>query len=451
MRPGAFSRRRARAPERALRPRARRSSSPRGRHASCSGRRPSSPRTFPRAAPRGSTLHAPFDRSNRAAGPSLRASVPPQEPGLHGRRDPHAGLRHRREHRDVFPARPGRAAQAPRARSRRARGARRAGAVPGRVSPELELLDPVFLPDVHGPAGPGHDGVRNARALSDRRDPRRRKDDAARQCRSRLGKLLRRPRPRARSRSPAARQRRPDEAPAPRGRPRLGGVPARLRRQPLGGRANPSRQRAAHDDHRRRAEELPQRPGRVRAGRLRADGHEARPDTGLGCPRRPAHAVDGHRGASQAGRLPRAGAHRARPDLPEDRRSGSLRDDRHVGLRGRADSRKAPRAPPRSARPLGFAGRLLEAADGGLRARPPGAAGRLRQPREPARRQDGGTPARAGRQDGAGRSARTPRARPSVPERAAGPRRRGPGSPAFRVASRDRDPRPSLRPYRRRA
>ena len=398
---------------------------------SCSGRRPCSPRTFPRAAPRGSILHAPFDRSNRAAGPSLRPSVPPQEPGLHRRRDPHAGLRHRREHRDVFPARPGRAAQASRARSRRARGARRAGAVPGRVPPELELLDPVLLPDVHGPAGSGDDGIRNARALSDRRESRRRKDDPHRQRGDRFGELLRRPRPRTGRRSSAARERRPNAAAAPRGGARLGRVPARLRWQPLGGRANPSRQRAAHDDRRRGAEELPERPGRVRAGCLRADGHEARPDAGLGCPGRQAHAVDGHRGASQAGRLPRAGAHRARPDLPADRRPRGFRDDRHVGLLGRADSRKAPRPPPRSARPLGSAGRLLEASDGGLRARPAGAAGRLRQPREPARRQDGGTPARVGREDGAGRSARTPRARPSVPERAAGPRRRGPRSPAF--------------------
>ena len=431
VRSGAFGRRRARAPERALRPRARRSSGPRGRHASCSGRRRSSRPTFPRAAPRASILRAPFDRSNRAARPPLRPALPSEKPGLHRRGDPHAGLRHRREHRDVFPARPGRAAQAPRARSRRARGARRAGALPGRVPPELELLDPVLLPDVHGPAGPGDDGLRNARALSDRRDPRRRKDDPHRQRGDRFGELLRRPRPRTGRRSSAARERRPDEAPAPRGGARLGRVPARLRGQPLGGRANPSRQRAAHDDRRRGAEELPERSGRVRAGRLRADGHEARPDTGLGCPGRQAHAVDGHRGASQAGRLPRAGAHRARPDLPEDRRSGSLRDDRHVGLRGRADSRKAPRAPPRSARPLGFAGRLLEAADGGLRARPPGAAGRLRQPREPARRQDGGTPARAGRQDGAGRSARTPGARPSAPERDCWPSPAGPSESCF--------------------
>ena len=52
--------------------------------------------------------------------------------------------------------------------------------------------------------------------------------------------------------------------------------------------------------------ELPQRPGRVRAGRLRPDGDEARADAGLGRAGRAADALAGHRRAAQAGRLDRA-------------------------------------------------------------------------------------------------------------------------------------------------
>ena len=159
-----------------------------------------------------------------------------------------------------------------------------------------------------------------------------------------------------------------------------------------GDRPDHPRQRAAHDDRRRRAEGLPQRPGRFV------------PDVYVPMAMKPAltpgwDALDDRRtrwmdivarlkpGVSPSGRSPSSTCSTGGSSI---RKSPN---NRPVSGFRRADPREAPGPPSRRARPLRPARRFLEAARGGLGARPSGAAGRLRQSREPARGQDGGTPA----------------------------------------------------------